>query len=234
MTGKVIAGPEITARGFVEDDVVFDDVMPQLIKALDDGHRERGDRHLRAPAGHPTLGRRVGRSQDPPPADDHPDGRRGLTRAVVAPAEGTDSVASPPPPRAAGGEAVSTPPHPSHQSRVLASNAQDPWEIDPQIAESCHALTRNRREKQCGKGKGRVKYGSGNSQEADFLESPGFRHRPSSPRSRSCPPCRGRGTTGSAPGSVPSGTGPGADLVVARVQLREPAGECHRRAACDT
>jgi ribonuclease J len=36
MTGKVIAGPEITARGFVEDDVVFDDVMPQLIRALDD------------------------------------------------------------------------------------------------------------------------------------------------------------------------------------------------------
>jgi ribonuclease J len=36
MTGKVIAGPEITARGFVEDDVVFADVMPQLIKALDD------------------------------------------------------------------------------------------------------------------------------------------------------------------------------------------------------
>ncbi len=36
MTGKVIAGPEITARGFVEHDVVFDDVMPQLIRALDD------------------------------------------------------------------------------------------------------------------------------------------------------------------------------------------------------
>jgi len=36
MTGKVIAGPEITARGFVEDDVVFDDVMPQLVKALDE------------------------------------------------------------------------------------------------------------------------------------------------------------------------------------------------------
>ncbi|MFL6081565.1 MAG: ribonuclease J [Ornithinibacter sp.] len=36
MTGKVIAGPEITARGFVEDDVVFDDVMPQLVSALDD------------------------------------------------------------------------------------------------------------------------------------------------------------------------------------------------------
>ncbi len=36
MTGKVIAGPEITARGFVEDDVVFDDVMPQLVQALDE------------------------------------------------------------------------------------------------------------------------------------------------------------------------------------------------------
>jgi ribonuclease J len=36
MTGKVVAGPEITARGFVEDEVVFDDVMPQLVKALDE------------------------------------------------------------------------------------------------------------------------------------------------------------------------------------------------------
>ena len=36
MTGKVVAGPEITARGFVEADVVFDDVRPQLVKALDD------------------------------------------------------------------------------------------------------------------------------------------------------------------------------------------------------
>ena len=36
VTGKVIAGPEITARGFVEDDVVFDDVMPQLVTALDE------------------------------------------------------------------------------------------------------------------------------------------------------------------------------------------------------
>ena len=36
MTGKVVAGPEITARGFVEDDVVFDDVMPQLVAALDE------------------------------------------------------------------------------------------------------------------------------------------------------------------------------------------------------
>ncbi len=36
MTGKVVAGPEITARGFVEDDEVFDEVRPQLERALDD------------------------------------------------------------------------------------------------------------------------------------------------------------------------------------------------------
>jgi ribonuclease J len=36
MTGKVVAGPEITARGFVEDAVVFDDVMPHLVRALDE------------------------------------------------------------------------------------------------------------------------------------------------------------------------------------------------------
>ena len=36
MTGKVVAGPAITARGFVEDDLVFDDVMPQLVAALDE------------------------------------------------------------------------------------------------------------------------------------------------------------------------------------------------------
>jgi len=36
MTGKVIAGPEIMARGFVEDDVIFEDIRPQLVKALDE------------------------------------------------------------------------------------------------------------------------------------------------------------------------------------------------------
>ncbi|MFW5469878.1 ribonuclease J [Knoellia sp. CPCC 206435] len=35
-SGKIVAGPEITARGFVEGDVVFDDVMPGLVKALDE------------------------------------------------------------------------------------------------------------------------------------------------------------------------------------------------------
>ena len=33
-TGRVIVGPEIQARGFAEDERVFDDVLPQVIAAL--------------------------------------------------------------------------------------------------------------------------------------------------------------------------------------------------------
>ena len=78
LTGKVVAGPEITARGFVEDDVVFDDVMPQLIRRSTTRPRNGVTDTYQLAAGHPALGRRVGRSQDPPPPDDHPDGHRGL------------------------------------------------------------------------------------------------------------------------------------------------------------
>jgi len=35
-TGRVIVGPEIQARGFAEDEGVFDTVLPQVIKALED------------------------------------------------------------------------------------------------------------------------------------------------------------------------------------------------------
>jgi ribonuclease J len=35
-TGRVIVGPEIQARGFAEDEGVFDAVLPQVIKALED------------------------------------------------------------------------------------------------------------------------------------------------------------------------------------------------------
>ena len=35
-TGKVIAGPEITARGFAEDDEIFTQVRPKIIAALDE------------------------------------------------------------------------------------------------------------------------------------------------------------------------------------------------------
>ena len=34
VTGKVVSGPEIHARGFVEDDAVFDEVKPAIIEVL--------------------------------------------------------------------------------------------------------------------------------------------------------------------------------------------------------
>ena len=33
-SGKVVAGPEIHARGFAEDDTVFDAVRPRIVDAL--------------------------------------------------------------------------------------------------------------------------------------------------------------------------------------------------------
>jgi len=45
-SGKVIAGPEIHARGFAEDDAVFDEVRPRIADALADAAREGvGDVH---------------------------------------------------------------------------------------------------------------------------------------------------------------------------------------------
>ena len=35
-TGKVLAGPDISARGFVEDSDIFDDIRPGLEMALDE------------------------------------------------------------------------------------------------------------------------------------------------------------------------------------------------------
>lgn len=35
-TGRVIVGPEIQARGFAEDEAVFNDVLPHVVKALED------------------------------------------------------------------------------------------------------------------------------------------------------------------------------------------------------
>ncbi|MEI7779735.1 MAG: ribonuclease J, partial [Actinomycetes bacterium] len=37
--GKVVAGPEIHARGFVEDDKAFDEVVPALLEAIEDALR---------------------------------------------------------------------------------------------------------------------------------------------------------------------------------------------------
>ncbi|WP_448060043.1 ribonuclease J [Cellulomonas hominis] len=37
--GKVLAGPQIHARGFAEDDSVFDDIMPEVVAALEEAAR---------------------------------------------------------------------------------------------------------------------------------------------------------------------------------------------------
>lgn len=39
-TGSVVAGPEIQARGFAEDNEIFDEVLPQIIEALAEARRE--------------------------------------------------------------------------------------------------------------------------------------------------------------------------------------------------
>ncbi|WP_150306685.1 ribonuclease J [Planctomonas psychrotolerans] len=63
LTGKVIVGPEIHARGFAEDEKVFDAVKPQIIKALidaaDNGTR---DTHTFSQVIRRTVGRWVNSS----------------------------------------------------------------------------------------------------------------------------------------------------------------------------
>ena len=39
-SGKVVAGPEITARGFAEDDEIFTQVKPKIVAALDEAARK--------------------------------------------------------------------------------------------------------------------------------------------------------------------------------------------------
>ncbi len=46
-TGRIIVGPEIQSRGFAEDESVFDDVKPQIVKALTDA-AENGTRDTHA------------------------------------------------------------------------------------------------------------------------------------------------------------------------------------------
>src|SRR5207342_167541 len=43
VTGKVAGGPEIHARGFAEDDSVFDEIKKPIIEALDAGSRDGMD-----------------------------------------------------------------------------------------------------------------------------------------------------------------------------------------------
>jgi len=40
--GKILSGPEVHARGIAEDDSVFDEVIPKIVRALEDALAEGG------------------------------------------------------------------------------------------------------------------------------------------------------------------------------------------------
>ncbi len=58
--GKVIGGPVVSARGFHEDDAVFDEVLPEITAAIEDaGSRGVGDAHQLQQVVRRTVGRWV-------------------------------------------------------------------------------------------------------------------------------------------------------------------------------
>ncbi len=62
-TGRVISGPEIHAKGFAEDDAVFDDVKPKIAAALADAaHNGVRDTHALSQVVRRTVGRWVSSS----------------------------------------------------------------------------------------------------------------------------------------------------------------------------
>ncbi|WP_066522069.1 ribonuclease J [Curtobacterium ammoniigenes] len=59
-TGQCVVGPEIQSRGFAEDDSVFDDVRPQIVRALIDAAANgTPDQHAYSQAVRRTVGRWV-------------------------------------------------------------------------------------------------------------------------------------------------------------------------------
>lgn len=61
VTGKVTGGPEIHSRGFAEDDSVFDDIRPKIVKALEDAGKGGGaDTYQLQQTIRRTVGRWVG------------------------------------------------------------------------------------------------------------------------------------------------------------------------------
>jgi len=62
-TGRIIAGPEIHAKGFAEDDTVFDEVKPAIAAALADAaHNGVRDAHALSQAVRRTVGQWVNKS----------------------------------------------------------------------------------------------------------------------------------------------------------------------------
>ena len=77
-TGKVVGGPELSARGFTDDLHVFDDARMLVENALAQAAAEGRRRAQRAAADRSAHGRPVGERHVPPPPDDPPGRHRGL------------------------------------------------------------------------------------------------------------------------------------------------------------
>lgn len=59
-TGKVVGGPQILARGFAEEDSVFDDIRPQVVAALEESAASgNADTHQLQQVMRRTVGRWV-------------------------------------------------------------------------------------------------------------------------------------------------------------------------------
>ena len=77
-SGKIVAGPEIHARGFAEDESVFDDLKPLVADALMRVGPGGQHRHLPAAPGRPADRGALGQRDASAPSDDHPGRARGL------------------------------------------------------------------------------------------------------------------------------------------------------------
>ena len=92
VTGKVVSGPEIHARGFAEDESTFDEIRAADHRRARRGRRRRRHRHLPAAADHPPRRRSLGQPCTPPTSDDHSGRDRGLSGPSIARSVGGPAV----------------------------------------------------------------------------------------------------------------------------------------------
>ena len=82
-TGRIITGPEIHARGFAEDDTVFDERQAEDRRRARRGGAVGRARPARAVADRAPHDRPLGEPVAAPPADDRPARHRGVTRRAA-------------------------------------------------------------------------------------------------------------------------------------------------------